>query len=94
MNIHWSAEALSDFAALRAHIALENPAAVKEVAEHILQAISLLALYPSVGRVGRVPQTRELVVTNTPVIIPYRIEEGALYVLRIYHHARCWPEKL
>ncbi len=43
------------------------------------------------GRAGRVPGTRELVISGTPYIVPYRVRGGAVEVLRVFHAARRWP---
>jgi toxin ParE1/3/4 len=37
--------------------------------------------------------TRELVVTGTPYIVPYRVQDGEIQILRVYHGARRWPER-
>ena len=58
---------MADLQALHAYIAREQPAAATRVAERILAAAELLALYPEVGRAGRAPGTRELVVARTPL---------------------------
>jgi toxin ParE1/3/4 len=44
------------------------------------------------GRPGRVPGTRELVIPNTPFIVPYRVVGNTIQVLRILHGARPWPD--
>jgi toxin ParE1/3/4 len=54
----------------------------------------LLADNPHMGRPGRVPGTRELVVTRTPYIVPYRVRGDTLEILRVYHGARRWPDTL
>jgi len=94
MIIVWSPVAIDDLAALRAYIAEDNPAAAERIALRILYAIDeLLAAQPRSGRPGRVPGTRELVVTRTPYIVPYRIRQNRIEVLRIYHGARRWPDR-
>ncbi len=40
------------------------------------------------------PGTRELVVTGTPYIVPYRVKGQEVEVLRVYHGARHWPGRL
>jgi toxin ParE1/3/4 len=95
MNILWSPEAIDDLTSLRAYIAEDNPAAAQEVALHILQNIEqLLPNNPQVGRPGRVPGTRELVIPKTPFVIPYRLQRNVIQILRVYHGARRWPESL
>ena len=66
MTILWSPEAIDDLTSLRAYIAEDNPAAAKGVALHILHNIEqLLPNNPQLGRPGRVPGTRELVIPKT-----------------------------
>jgi toxin ParE1/3/4 len=65
MNPVWSPEALADLAALRAWIAQDDPAAVQRVAFHIIHNVeTLLPASPAMGRPGRVPGTRELVIPS------------------------------
>ena len=93
MNILWSPEAIDDLTSLRAYIAEDNPAAAPEVALHIIQNIEqLLPNNPQMGRPGRVPGTRELVIPKTPFVIPYRLQRNVIQILRVYHGARRWPE--
>jgi len=93
MNILWSPEALADLIALRDFIARDKPAAAQRVVAGLLGHIEeFLPGNPAIGRVGRVPGTRELVIPGTPYIVPYRLREGTIEVLRVYHGARRWPE--
>jgi toxin ParE1/3/4 len=94
MNIVWSPEAIDDLVSLRAFIAEDNPAAAERVALHIVRNVEeFLVRHPEMGRPGRVPGTRELVVPRTPYIVPYRVRNNVLQVLRVYHGARRWPDK-
>ena len=71
MNILWSPEAIEDLNSLRAYIAQHNPSAARAVALHIAHSIEqLLPDNPQMGRPGRVPGTRELVIPKTPFIGP------------------------
>jgi toxin ParE1/3/4 len=95
MNILWSPEAVNDLMSLRAYIAAENPAAARKVVLHIMHNIEqLLPDNPQLGRPGRVPGTRELVIPNTPFIFPYRLQRNTIQILRIYHGSRRWPDRL
>ncbi len=94
MNIVWSSQALDDLGSLRAWIAKDSPKAAREVALAVIEAVEHLPDNPHVGRPGRVPGTRELVVPHTPFIVPYRVQAGVLQVLRVYHGARRWPDRL
>jgi plasmid stabilization system protein ParE len=89
----WSPEAIADLVALRAHIEQDDPAAARRVALHIIHSVeTLLPDSPEMGRPGRVPGARELVVPRTPFVVPYRVAGNTLQILRIFHGARKWRE--
>ena len=78
---------------MRAYIEQDDPAAAQRVALHIVYNVeTLLPNSPEMGRPGRVPGTRELVIPKTPFIVPYRLVGTTIQVLRIFHGARQWPE--
>jgi toxin ParE1/3/4 len=91
----WSPEAINDLVALRAYIEQDDPKAAQRVALHIVRNVeTLLPSSPEMGRPGRIPGTRELVIPKTPFIVPYRIVGNTVQILRIFHGARRWPEEL
>jgi toxin ParE1/3/4 len=93
MNVIWSPEAIQDLISLRAYIEEESPAGALRIVLRILHDVEdLLAENPHMGRPGRVPGTRELVIPRTPYIVPYRVQGEALQVLRVFHSARRWPD--
>lgn len=95
MRLVWSFEAIEDLISLRAYIAEESPAGARRVVSRILQVVEdLLPQHPHMGRPGRVPGTRELVVPRTAYIVPYRVQRGTIQILRVYHSARRWPDSL
>jgi toxin ParE1/3/4 len=91
-GIIWSAEALSDLAALRRYIAKDDPAAAKRVVQRIHESVSQLAVTKAKGRPGRVTGTRELVVVGTPYLVPYRVTGEAVEMIAVFHSSRQWPE--
>ena len=92
MKIAWSSLAQQDINELFDHILEDNPAAAWAIFERIMEQIEALATHPNRGRPGRVPGTRELVITQTRYIVPYRVANDSLQILRIYHSARRWPD--
>jgi toxin ParE1/3/4 len=93
MILVWSPEAIDDLAALRAYIEQDDPAAARRVVLRIIENVeTLLPDNPEIGRPGRVPGTRELVIPRAPFIVPYRLVGSTLQILRIYHGARRWPD--
>lgn len=93
MTLIWSPEALQDLRDIRAFIAQDDPGAAKVVVARIVRLVAeQLPRNPEIGRPGRVSGTRELVISNTPFVVPYRVRDEHLDILRVYHTARMWPE--
>lgn len=92
MKLRWTTPALRDLEAIGDYIARDNPAAADRVVTRILDQAELIAAHPHAGRTGRVPGTREAVISDTPFILPYRVREEAVEVLAVFHGARQWPE--
>jgi plasmid stabilization system protein ParE len=85
---------LANLDAEAAYIASDSPAAAARVVRRITISVARLRNYPAMGRPGRVPGTRELVVSGTPYIVPYRVRGDAVEILRVFHAARRWPKHL
>jgi toxin ParE1/3/4 len=94
MRIVWTEPALRDLAAARAYIAWDNPSAAARQMESILAAVETLPRFPESGRPGRRNGTRELVVSHTPFIVPYRIRGDVIELLRVLHGRQRWPDSL
>ena len=92
MRVRWLREARVGLVAEAEYISQENPAAASRVVTAIESAVQGLARHPAMGRPGRVVGTRELVVPHTPYIIPYRVRDNVVEILRVFHGARRWPK--
>lgn len=92
MRIRWTTPALRDLEAIGDFIARDKPAAAARIVNAILDGSEALATHPHIGRAGRVPGTRELVIPNTPFVAPYRVRGDEIEVLAVFHGARQWPE--
>jgi toxin ParE1/3/4 len=93
MNIVWSPRAVDHLRQIRKYIAEDDPGAAARVAEKILASVELVAQQPSMGRPGRVPGTRELVVTGTCYIIPYRVHRQRLELIAVFQARQKWPSR-
>jgi len=91
MRLVWTEPALHDLASARDYIALDSPSAAKRQVELILRAVDILVRFPETGRPGRITGTREIVVGRTPYIIPYRLRDGTIELLRVLHGRQRWP---
>ena len=93
MTIVWSPRAIEHLAHLREYIARDNPNAANRIASALLEAVERLAQLPNLGRPGRVAGTRELVVSGSPYIIPYRLRGDRLEIVAIFHARQKWPKQ-
>jgi plasmid stabilization system protein ParE len=87
----WLKSAVESLRSLHAWIATENPIAARQVAQAIRTATFRLGDFPSSGRIGMVPGTREIVLANLPYLIVYRIHDQRVEILRVFHTSRNYP---
>ncbi len=69
----------------------KSQGAADSMLEHIFSTIELLVRHPELGRSGRVPGTRELVLRPLPFIVVYRVRRNGVEILALLHGARKWP---
>jgi toxin ParE1/3/4 len=74
------------------YIAADDTAAARLAVKRVLDAVSILAEQPALGRPGRVPGTRELIVAKTRYIVPYRVRGETVEILRVSHTSRQLPD--
>ena len=94
MRVKWLRAALANLNAEAEYISRDDPAAASRIVSAIRRSVGNLKRFPAMGRPGRVIGTRELVVPGTPYIIPYRVRNDSVEVLRVFHGARRWPKTL
>ena len=88
MQVRWLRPALRNLDDEASYIAQDSPQAARLVVQRVLTAVALLAEQPGLGRPGRVPGTRELLVPKTRYIVPYRVRGQFVEVLRVFHTSR------
>lgn len=93
VQIKWLRTALSNLDHEATYIAQENPQAARVVVARIYEQLALLAENPSLGKAGRVQGTRELVIPRTRYIIPYRVRNHTIEILRVFHTSRRLPKR-
>ena len=92
MTLTWTRTALQDLKHLHDYIADDNPDAARRMVSRIREAASRLRRNPHMGRSGRVPETRELVIAGTLYIVVYRIEGQQVQIVAVLHGAQRWPD--
>ena len=88
MKVVWFKRTIWDLESARNYITQDDPLAAQQVVSRIKYTVSLLSEQPGIGRPGRVPNTKELVVDRTPFILPYRVRDNRIEILRVLHAAR------
>ena len=91
MKVRWTQPARDDLIHIQDYIAQDNPRAAFRVVKTIHEHTKKLVEHPHSGRVGRVEGTRELVITDTPYLVAYRIQDEWIDILAVLHGSRQWP---
>lgn len=91
MTLVWLRRAIADRDAQLNCIAQDNPRAAIEQGDRIADHVSQLLRHPEIGRAGRIPGTRELVISRTPFIVVYRLRDKRIELMRLLHGAQQWP---
>jgi toxin ParE1/3/4 len=92
VQVVWLNKALRNLDEIAAYIAQDNPQAAEKVVDLVIAQVNQLALQPALGRPGRVVGTRELVVSNGHYLVPYRIKNNRVEVLRVFHTSQKPPQ--
>ena len=87
----WLRRALLDLEDAYSYVAADNPVSARRLVEQIEEGVSQLSRHPKLGRAGRVPGTRELVIAGTPFLVIYQLEADQTAILTVLHSARRWP---
>jgi toxin ParE1/3/4 len=93
MRVRWLRNALRNLDDEATYLAADDPAAARLIMERVLEALAMLNQQPGLGRPGRVPGTRELVVPNTRYVVPYRVRGEVVEILRVFHTSRRRPSR-
>ena len=94
MKIVWSRRAIRHLVHVREYVEKESEKGASRIAGRILEAVDVLRDHPDMGRPGRLPGTRELVVPGTAYVIPYRVRGERLELIAVFHGRQKWPGKL
>ena len=92
MQIRWTKNAVLNLDEIESYIKSDNPQAAIATVLKIIRSVEQLSRHPAMGRPGRVEETRELVIAQTPFIVPYRVKNNAVEILRVFHSAQKWSK--
>jgi len=92
LRLRWTRHAERDLDAIADYIGQDSPAAAARVILELIDQVEVrLPANPASGRPGRVLGTRELVIGGLPYLVPYRVREKDIEILRVLHTSRRWP---
>jgi addiction module RelE/StbE family toxin len=93
--LRWTKRAERDLDEIASYIGQDSPAAAARVILELIDRVEAsLTRRPAIGRAGRVLGTRELVMGELPYVVPYRVREQDIEILRVMHTSRRWPYEL
>ena len=87
MSIKWTRAALASVDEIAGFIAKDNPPRATCFVLELQAAVTQLQAHLGMGRAGRVPGTRELVLHKNYIAI-YRVRGDDVEILRLHHAAR------
>ncbi len=87
MLIKWTNTALASVDEIAGYIAKDNPTRATTFVRELQDAVTKLQDHPGIGRAGRVPGTRELVLHKNYIAI-YRVRGDDVEILRLHRAAR------
>jgi addiction module RelE/StbE family toxin len=73
------------------YVGERNPEAARRIGARIREIFDLLAAFPLIGREGVLAGTREMAVPGLPYVVVYRVDNGAVVILGVYHGAQLRP---
>jgi toxin ParE1/3/4 len=88
MRIRWTAAAAADLQHINDYLKDHHPRYRQPTIRKLYDAIRSLKDSPYRGRPGREYGTREIPFPPLPYVVVYRVEEGIIEVIRIYHGAQ------
>ncbi len=87
MLIKWTKTALGSVNEIAGFIAKDNPTRATSFVLELQESVAKLQTHPGMGRAGRVPGTRELVLHKNYIAI-YRVRGDGVEILRLHHAAQ------
>ena len=92
MLVRWTQPAADDLLRICDYTAERfGKAQGRRVADAIYESAASLHEMPNRGRLGRKPNTREMIISGLPFVIIYRVGQEAVEIARVLHTSQQWP---
>ncbi len=93
VQIKWLKKALNELDSEMEYLAKQDIDIAIKVYTCVRETVNTLKNFPNKGRKGEVLGTRELIMPNYSYLIPYRIKNKSIEILRFFHTSRKPPRK-
>ena len=95
MKVVWLAQAERDLFNVFEWLGERNLLAARLAVGAIYSQIEQLQKFPQLGRVGKIANTRELVIHQTRYIAAYRLDfnNNVIEILALVHESQQWPDE-
>jgi toxin ParE1/3/4 len=90
MHVRWTLAAVNDLENISNYLHDQHPQVAQPTVRRLYAAICELSRFPSRGRPGREPDTRELILSGPPYVTVFRTRDQVVEILRIYHGSQNW----
>ena len=91
MKLIWSADSRNQRSDIFDYISADDPLAALRIDELFVERAKNLLEFPHIGRLGLLPDTRELTVHPNYRLV-YELIEDDVHILNVVHARRDWPE--
>ena len=85
MEVVWLSQALENLQEIKKYIEAESPQSAKIVADQIKKTVSFLQENPHIGKPSLVGGFREIQVSKLPFVIPYKVIDNTIIIVRVFH---------
>jgi toxin ParE1/3/4 len=90
MKVVWAETARREWAGQYRFYFSRNPDATRLLRRAVMSAAQQLCTYPRRGNLGRIEQTRELVIVGTPFLLVYAENPVRIEILHVYDRHQSW----
>ncbi|WP_088344827.1 MULTISPECIES: type II toxin-antitoxin system RelE/ParE family toxin [Rhodomicrobium] len=91
MKLVWLPRAVADLQEVRAYIAERDARTARAVAQKVRTLVARLKVHPGMGRPTEIDDIRKISVPGLPYLIPYRVRDDRIEILRVFHTAQDQP---
>lgn len=89
-RLRWEGEARRQFRDTLTYIASHDAAAAERLGRTVEAKLDLIGRFAEIGRPGRIPKTRELIVHPNYIVV-YAVRRNTIDIIRFLHARQLFP---